>query len=158
MSINSRFRTSEDREINGIVLEYTNEAGEVLAWFKCARPGGRNIEFQKSMSKRMLEFKGQLQDGNQSLYNKILAQVFYDAVILEWGGDIEGKDGENPAELTEENVVWLFTKDCPDLFEDLQSRLEVRKQWQDEAVESAAKNSKTASATNSSGGSKKKAS
>lgn len=159
MSINDRFRTSKDKELSGITIEYRNEKDEVEAWFKCKRPGGRNTEYQKVLNRKLREYRQDLaQDKDNSLQDRLIAEVFAEAVILDWGGDIEGPNGEKPPECTYENVVWLFADECPDLFESLQRRLDLRDNWQEENKRVAAKNSETASTTSSSGGSKKKSS
>lgn len=155
MSINKRFRTNKALEQDGVTIEY-EEGGEVIAWFKCRRPGGRNSLFQKNLSSKLRENRQALAaDEDGSLENQIMAEVYADAVIVDWGGDIEGPEGENPATCTRGNVIWLFTDEAPDLFLDLQNRLNARKNWQ---REDEVKNSKTASTTNSGGGSKKKSS
>lgn len=144
MSLNKKFRTDKELETEGITIEY-EENGEVIAWIKCRRPGGRNSLFSKTLSEKIRENRQALSgDESGAVENRIMAEVYADAVILDWGGDIEGPDGENPAPCTRDNVIWLLTDEAPDLFRDLQDRLARRKNWQ---REDEIKNSKAASAT-----------
>ncbi len=152
MSINDLYRTDESCEINGVPINYEDQVtGEILCWFKCRRPGGRNTEYQKVLNRLLREHRAELQDNdekdNEQLLNHIHAEVYAEVVILDWGGDIEGLNGSNPAECTKENIVWLFTEDCPDLFADLQNRLSRRSVWRPEDKEAATKNSEAASST-----------
>ena len=154
MSLNKRFRTNKELEAQGINIEY-KEGDDVLAWFKCRRPGGRNSLYQKTWSKKLRENRQALErDDAGDLDARLLAETYAEAVIVDWGGEIEGPDGTIPAECTRENIVWLFTEEAPDLFRDLQLRLQMRTNWQDK--EGEAKNSGSASSTNSAGGRKKK--
>lgn len=156
MSLNAKFRTEKTLEQEGITIEYEDD-GEVLAWFKCRRPGGRNSLFTKTFSDKLRESRQALAaDEDGTVENKLLAEVYADSVIIDWGGQIEGPDGEIPPECNPKNIVWLFTEEAPDLFRDLQNRLSIRRNWQNR--EDEAKNSKPASTTNSSGGRKKKSS
>jgi len=157
MSLNKLYRTSSNLEKEGVVINFPSDDNP-LAWMRCRRPGGRNVKFQKAMNARLREYRKDLQDneGSESKeFQKVLALVYADAVIVDWGGNIEGPDGKF-LELNHDNVVWLLTEDCPDLFLDLQRRLEVRLRWQEENRKAAGKNSQTASATNSGGGRQKK--
>lgn len=151
MSINARYRTDRTRETEGVVINYRDLDGNVLAWFKCRRPGGRNVEFQKTLNRHLRKHRQELESleekDQEELLQKIQAEVYADAVILDWGGDIEGPNGENPAECNRENIVWLFAEDCPDLFENLRFRLDRKSTWQPEDREAAVKNSETASGT-----------
>lgn len=151
MSINSRFRTDANKENTGVTIEYTDIDGNVEAWFKCRRPGGRNTEYQKALNRLLREYRAEIQENddkvNERLLNRIQAEVYAEVIILDWGGDIEGPDGSKPASCTKENIVWLFTEDCPDLFADLQNRLSMRSVWRPEDKAAAAKNSEAASGT-----------
>ena len=152
MSINSLYRTDESREVDGVTINYEDNAtGGVLCWFKCRRPGGRNVDFQAAINRKLRKHRQELQgmgdEAQEKLMRKIQAEAYAETVILDWGGDIEGPNGEAPPECTQENIVWLFTEDCPDLFENLQTRLSFRNTWRPEDKEAAAKNSETASGT-----------
>jgi len=151
MSINKQYRTDKSRETDGVTIEYADTDGNVEAWFLCRRPGGRNMDFQRALNKRLRKYREAIQEMDEEeqedLLTKIYAEVYAETVILDWGGDIEGPDGTNPAECTQENIVWLFHEDCPDLFENLQMRLGRRNIWQPEDKEAAEKNSETVSST-----------
>ena len=159
MNLNKRYKTDKSKELEGTVIDYTDDLGNVIAWFKCKRPGGRNTEFQKVFNRKLKENRQEIvANENEDLSNRILAEVFAEAVILDWGGDIEGPDGEMPAECTKENIIWLFSEEAPDLFRDLSKRLEYRSRWQAEEKAGAGKNSKPVSTTSSGGDRKKKSS
>jgi len=151
MSINKQYRTDKSRETDGVTIEYADTDGNVEAWFLCRRPGGRNMDFQRALNKRLRKYREAIQEMDEEeqedLLTKIYAEVYAETVILDWGGDIDGPDGTNPAECTHENIVWLFHEDCPDLFENLQMRLGRRNIWQPEDKEAARKNSETVSST-----------
>lgn len=155
-SLNRRYRTDQNKEVDGITIEYTDMDGNVQAWFKCRRPGGRNVDFNKALNRRLREHRKELQvlqdnpddPKAQHVVTRAYAEAYADAVILDWGGDIEGPHGVNPVPCTFDNIVWLFSVDCPDLFEDLQNQLSRRSRWQPEDKEAASKNSKAASNTN----------
>ena len=151
MSINSQYRTDKRRETEGVVIKYTDSDGNVICWFRCRRPGGRNIEFQKTLNRYLREHREELQtlsdQEREALLAKIQVKVYAESVILEWGGDIEGPNGEVPPECNFDNIFWLFYEDCPDLFENLQIRLSTRSTWKRADKEAAAKNSEAASST-----------
>jgi len=152
MSLNKLFKTDKALETEGIVIEY-KENGKVIAWFKCKRPGGRNSEYQRILTEKIKENRQELfGDQTGELEKKIMAEVYAEAVILGWGGEIYDSEG-NPAVCAKDNIVWLLIDEAPDLFIDLQNRLADRDKWQRE-VET--KNSRTASGMKSGGGSTKK--
>jgi len=154
MSLNKKYRTDETLEKEGVVVEFT-ENGEVFAWIKCRRPGGRNSLFHRVRAQKERENRQALAaDEDGTLEHRLLVETYAEAVIVDWGGNIEGPNGEIPAACTKENIVWLFTEDAFDAFRELQARLISRTNWQ--AKEEEAKNSDAVSATKSSGGSRRK--
>lgn len=154
MSLNKKFGTDKQLEQDGVIISY-EDAGKQIAWIKCRRPGGRNSLFQKVLNQKLRDNRqGLAADEDGSLDHRLLVETYAEAVIVDWGGEIEGPDGEIPAACTRENAVWLFIEEAPDLFRDLQARLQSRRNWQ--AREDEAKNSGAASSMSSDGGSKKK--
>ena len=101
----------------------------------------------KHLRRHRKNFETMDEKESADLMKEIAVEVYAESIILDWGGDIEGPNGENPPECTKENIIWLFTEDCPDLFENLRMRLDRRSTWRPEDKEAAEKNSETASVT-----------
>jgi len=132
MSLNEYFRTDKSLELEGLKIEYADTEGDVLAWFKCRRPGGSNHEYPLLFSLKLREaeedFKGMSDVQIEEAVRRIKAQVYADVIVMAWGGDIQGPDGK-VMECSKENVYWLLAEDCPDLFDDLQARLNMISNW-----------------------------
>lgn len=139
MSLNKLYRTDKSRELEGLTVEYVDTEGNLLAWFKCKRPGGRNHNYNLALSRKLRQNRKALHKASdaekEEILRKIQAEVYAETIVTDWGGDLEGPNGESPMECTRDNIYWLFADDCPDLFDNLQARLNLQSLWTEEADE-----------------------
>lgn len=125
MSIYTQFKTSENLERTGVIIDY----GEFRV--TVARAGGANKRFAKSLEAKTKPFRRAIQtetmDQDRAL--DILREVYAETVILNWetkvGGKfkqgIEAEEGDKLLPLNAKNVD-LTLKNLPDLFNDLQEQ------------------------------------
>lgn len=121
------FKTDPDREVQGVVINYGDEA-----WFKVARAGGANKRYLTVMADRLKPFRRQIQTEtmDEKVADSIVMEVFAETVLLGWGskvGDedvdyIEGPDGER-LEFSKENAIRVLT-DLPELYRELRAESE----------------------------------
>lgn len=121
MSLYKTFETNKDLERDGIVLDYGFNSKNQPVQIRIARAGGSNVRFAKLLEQKMKPYKRAI--ANETMDNKVaeklLVDVYADAVILEWTG-VEDREG-NALEFNHDNVVKVLT-DLPDLFIDIQQQ------------------------------------
>lgn len=131
MSLYKNFKSDENLEKSGILLEYgTNSAGKDIT-IRIARAGGANTQFQKRMEAVVKPYRRQIQTEtiDTKMVEKLVRQVYAETVVLGWENvefpvlDSEGKDTGAVEELpyTVANCLRLFN-DLPDLFLDVQEQ------------------------------------
>lgn len=117
----SQFKTDENTEKKGIILEYGLNSKDEPIQIRIARAGGGNTAFNKLMEAKVKPFRRQIQ--NETIDNKqveqIMREVYADTIVLGWDG-VEDENND-PLEFTRENAIKLFT-DLPDLFRDIQEQ------------------------------------
>ena len=116
MSIYRMFKTDEQHEKNGIVLDY-GQGGQI----RIARAGGGNARYGKLLGDRMKPYRRQIENGtlDNQVAEKIMAEVYADAVVLGWE-NVTGADGQ-PLPFSREACVQLLL-DLPELFRDIQEQ------------------------------------
>jgi len=124
MSMYKAFKTDEQLEREGIVLDY----GEFRVTI--ARAGGANKRFERVLDLKTKPYKRAIQ--TETLDNKrgleIFQEVYAEAVVLnwevkengEWRQGIELPDG-TIGEFNKDNVLMTF-RNLPDLFRDIQEQ------------------------------------
>lgn len=127
MSIYDTFKTEPTVEQSGIRLKYGDT--HILV----ARAGGANSKFRKVFKAKLKPFRRQIDSNtmDDKDADRIMAEAYAEAVVLNWYGrvvdkdgvetwvpTIEGKDGSR-MDFTVENVTKLFL-DLPELFADVQ--------------------------------------
>ncbi len=140
MSLYKQFKTDENIERDGILLEYgENSKGKPIA-IRIARAGGANSQYQKLMEARVKPYRRQIQNETieRALVERLLRQVYAETIVLGW----ENVEDENGKELafTVENCVKLF-EDLPDLFQDIQEQSQRAALFRQEVLETDSKNS-----------------
>lgn len=104
------FGTDSDLEKKGVWFEI-----QPGVRFLCARMGGANKTYQRSLSKKMKPYQRQFQTGtlDPEVAENLMRDVFIEAVLLDWEG-VTDKEGE-PLEFNPNNAQWLF-RELPDLY------------------------------------------
>lgn len=138
-SLYSQFKTDENLEVSGIVLNYgVNSNGQNID-IRIARAGGANTKFAKVAEQVLKPFRRQL--NNETMDNTKLDELFRiiyaRTVVLGWSG-VQDEAG-NPMAFNEDNVVKLFN-DLPDLFKDVREQAEKQALFRKEALEDESKN------------------
>ncbi len=141
------FETDENVETAGVELDYGD------FWVLVARAGGSNRKFENIMTEVYKKHKFQLDNGlfKGDAANLKLAEVYADAVVLNWGskqlgaGKIPGRDGK-PIVFSRDAVVDLLVA-LPALFQDVREQASkialFRKAALDEMVGNSAPTSTT---------------
>lgn len=147
-----QFETDENLERDGIVLDYGAYA------VKIARSGGSNQRFIKLLEARQKPYRRQIQNEtlDEGIARKMLAGVFAEAVILDWGrrekneagsyddqpiiwGSFPGRGGI-ALPYTRDNVVKVLT-DIPDFFGDIREQAAKAALFRKQEIEEVAGNS-----------------
>ena len=139
MSLYSQYKTDQDLEVNGIVLNYgKNDKGQNID-FRIARAGGGNTKFAKVAEAVLKPYRRQL--NNETLDITVLDGLFRiiyaKAVVLGWSG-VEDENGKS-LEFNEQNVVKVF-EDLPDVFADVRAAAEKASLFRRQALEDESKN------------------
>jgi len=139
MSLYSQFKTDENLERTGIVLEYGNNSKGKPMGIRIARAGGSNSAYLKLMEAALKPYRRQLQNDlmDNGTIEKVLREVYAKTIVLGWE-NIEDAEGK-PLEFTVEHCVKLFT-DLPDLFTDVRSQAEKSALFRAEIMANDAKN------------------
>jgi hypothetical protein len=96
----SLFKTDPDKEREGVIVNYGDEA-----WFKIARAGGANKRYLNMMGERLKPYRRQIQTEtmDEKLADRIVMEVFTDTVLLGWGSRIE--DPDDPSKTVDVNYI-----------------------------------------------------
>lgn len=142
MSMYDKFKTDENREVNGIILDYGDFRVRV------ARAGGQNKRYAKVLEAKSRPYQRAIQTEtiNFELQLSILREVYAESVILKWetlvGGDwkegIEGEDGKL-LPVTVPNLVATFEA-LPDLFSDIRAQADRQALFRADLLKDQAKN------------------
>lgn len=121
MSLYQSFKTDENIEKNGIMLEYGTTDGGAPIRIRIARAGGANLKFARLLEQKTKPYRRQLQmeTMDQNVQVAVLREVFAESVVLGWE-NVEDENGK-PLPFSKENCIKLFT-DLPDLFADVREQ------------------------------------
>ena len=139
MSLYSQFKTDEDLERKGVLLEYgLTEDGKPIR-IRVARAGGSNRQYDKRMEAEVKPYRRMIQNETieAAVVTRILRKVYAETVVLGWENvqDETGKD----MPFNVDNCIKLF-EDLPDLFRDLQEQAQKAALFRQEVREADAKN------------------
>lgn len=121
MNLYQQFKTNDNLETQGILLEYgTNSQGNPIC-IRIARAGGANRAFEKLIEAKVKPFRRQIQNDimETALQEKIILEVYANTIILGWE-NVEDENGQ-PLEFSVPACIKLLT-DLPDLFRDIQEQ------------------------------------
>lgn len=149
MNLYQLFKTNENLETDGILIEYGETPEGAPVRIRIARAGGKNTAFTKALEKATRPHRKAIQTGSLSneVADRLYKEVFADTVVLGWE-NVTGPDGE-ALEFSRENVLKLFN-DLPDLFADLREQASNAALFREEVLEADLGNSGKSSATDSS--------
>lgn len=144
MSMYAAFKTDENLEKNGIVIDYGSFRVTL------ARAGGANKKFGRLLEAKTKPHKRAIQTEtmDQERALDIVREVYAEAVILKWEtkiGDefVEGiedpSDSTKVIPVTKENLMATF-RNLPDLFSDLQDQATKAALFRDQLREEDVKN------------------
>lgn len=139
MSLYSQFKTDENLEKTGLVVEYgTNSKGEPIG-IRIARAGGSNAAYLKLLEASLKPYRRQLQNDlmDNATAEKVMRTVYAKTVVLGWE-NVEDEKGQ-PMPFNVENCIKLF-EDLPDLFADLKAQAEKSALFRAELMAVDAKN------------------
>lgn len=151
----AQFATDPEIEKKGIELIFKMPKDQPDIYFRIARAGGGNAQFQKRLDVLCKPYRRQIQTETiaQETMDDIMRQAYADTVVLGWGkipkdkngrelprvdGVIPGPDG-NDLQFNRDNALQLMT-DLPDLFADFQQQAQKVSLFRRAQVEEAAKN------------------
>jgi hypothetical protein len=140
------FETDKSREVEGIVLNYSD-----VFWVKVARAGGSNDRYKSIMTEKLRPFRRAIQTDtiDEATSARVMREAVAEGLVLDWGtgiypagaGSIPGRDGQ-PIAFTVENVVRVFN-DLPDFFADVYEQAGKVASFRAMELETDGKNSKT---------------
>lgn len=143
MSAYDAFRTDKSKEQDGIWFDF----GDFQV--KCARAGGGNTKFLKTVEETMRPYRRIIENGlmKPEVAEKALAEVYAKSVIIGWrtkDGDklvdgMEDLEGKR-VPFNQENVIAVLVA-LPDFFQQLRGECERVANFRKEAQEEEAKNS-----------------
>lgn len=94
------FKTEPDLELQGVVVNYGDEA-----WFKIARAGGANKRYLNMMGEKLKPFRRQIatETMDEKVADRLVLEVFVDTILLGWGSKVE--DPENPGQTRDVDYI-----------------------------------------------------
>jgi len=133
------FGTSKSLETEGIWIEYGGSSDAPIR-IRVARAGGANKNFSKTFERLSRPYQRAFQTKtiDPELAERLLAEVYATAVVLEWQNvtDDEGK----AIPLSKETALKLFLE-LPDLFADLREQASNMALFREEILEEELGNS-----------------
>lgn len=139
MSLYKQFKTDDNLERIGILLQYgENSKGKPIA-IRIARAGGANSQYTKLIEARVKPYRRQIQNETieRVVVDKLLRQVYAETVVLGWE-NVEDEAG-NELPFSTDNCVKLF-EDLPDLFADIQEQSQRAALFRQDILEADSKN------------------
>lgn len=139
MSLYEKFKTNQNLEREGILLEYGKNSKGNPIQIRIARAGGSNLEYMRKLELRVKPLRRQIQNETveRTALEEILKEVFVETVVLGW----ENVEDENKLDMpfNRKNCLKLFT-DLPDLFADLQEQAQRSALFRQDILEVDSKN------------------
>jgi hypothetical protein len=118
MSLYSQFKTDENVEKNGVILDYGPNSKGLPMQIRIARAGGTNIAFSKAFERHTKPYRRMFQTGtiDETLSQQVMREIYVDSVILGW----ENMEDENNEDLSfNADYVRKFLTDLPELLSDI---------------------------------------
>ena len=142
MSLYTQFKTDSKLETSGIVLDYGDFKVTV------ARAGGANKKFARLLNAKTKAYKRAIQTDTMDVEvgDKIVREVYAEAVVLNWETKVEGKfkqgieaqDGKL-LPFNRENLIKTF-ENVPDIFTDIQQQASTFALFRETVLEEESKN------------------
>jgi hypothetical protein len=153
MSLYKHFKTDENVEKTGILLEYGTtvvNGKEVPIAIRIARAGGANRAYERLMEAEVKPHRRMIQNETieKAVVERILKKVYAQTVVLGWENvDLEARMEGDKVVLPElknapfnvENCIRLF-EDLPDLFEDIKTQAQKASLFRKDIQDADAKN------------------
>ena len=148
MSMYKQFKTNDNLEIRGIILDYGDFRVTI------ARAGGANKRYDKILDLKAKPYKRAIQLGTISAEKdaELMREVYAEAVILKWEVVVERDEEDNRIfkegieapngsviPFSRENVL-MTLKNLPDLMKDIQEQANKVSLFREEELEEDAKN------------------
>lgn len=146
MSLRAQYGTDVAKEVNGVEVEYGQNADGSIPTFIISRMGKANKRYTKALERATKPYRRQIELNTmpEAQAEKLFLEVFVSTVVLGWRNvemaDVSGSDSdEGLAEFNVENAIALFTA-LPELYEDLQEKAKSASMFREAALEDEAKN------------------
>ena len=110
----SLFETDKELETNGIDLKFGDST------FRCKRAGGSNRKFETAFNEKTRAFqtKMQLASLSEEQSDKLLMEVYFEAVVLGWEDVTDREGNDRPFDL--KNFTEVMT-DLPEVWRNLRA-------------------------------------
>lgn len=139
MSIYSMYKTSKEKENDGIWVSFGLNSKNKETRVKLARATRTNAKYSKALERLTKPHKRQKELGTLSpeIENEIVLKAFAEAIVLDW----ENMEDENLKDMkyTKENVIKVL-QDLPDFFNDLVDLTTKADIFKEEELQENAKN------------------
>lgn len=139
MSLYSQFAVSQEKEQNGVDVQYAPNKDGTIPTFTIARAAKANKAYSKALEKATRPYRRQIDLGtmDNSVAERLFMDVFIRTLLIGWQ-NVRNQDG-TPMEFSEVNANKLFTA-LPELYEDLQNKANSAALFRDDNLEEEAKN------------------
>lgn len=139
MSLYEKFGTNKQKEVDGVWLEYGQNADGTKIRFLVARAGGRNQQFEKvaDFVYKPVRRRIKMEDIEPSELRVLTQQIFARAVVKDWSG-VRDREG-NELQFNEQNFLAVMG-DLQDLWEDIKEFAETMSNYMVSSLEADAKN------------------
>ena len=141
MGLYSQFKTSSQKELDGIAIEFPeaqNEDGSIPT-FVISRMGRSNKAYAKALEAETRPFRRQVELGTMKneVAEEIFLRVFVGNVLKGWQ-HVEDQNGE-PLAFNKENAIKLLT-DLPDVYDRLQEEAKIAANFRDTSIDAESGN------------------
>ena len=138
MSLFDQFETNNDKEVEGVDVQYAPNKDGTIPTFTISRMSKANKKYQKYMEKRTKPYARQLQLGtmDEETAQNMFQDIFITTVLKGWS-NVRGRDGKDLA-FTKENAAMVMQA-LPDLYEDLEAKSKSAALFRNEEDEDDAK-------------------
>lgn len=146
MSLSNQFATDSAKEVEGVVIQYGQNADGSIPGFHISRMSRANVRYTKALEVATRPYRRQIELGTlaNDVAERVFTGVFVDSVLKGWENvalsDVTGdaKDTGH-APFNRANALALFAR-LPELYEDLQNQAKSAAMFKDEQQEEEAKN------------------
>lgn len=146
MSLRKQFGTDAAREVEGVEVQFGENADKTIPAFRIARATKTNKLYSKALEKATRPYRRQIDLGtmSNSVGDALFMGVFVDTLLLGWSNvklaDVTGNDADTgDASFNRENAIQLLTA-LPELYEDLQEKSKQASLFRDDKLDDEAGN------------------